>query len=241
MKAGFSSESPAQAVPPPTTDSALPGRWWRGVLTWWPVKMAGTAIGMMVFFFAYFQVLHHPFRPVTIMPLTAIDRWIGFQPEALPLYLSLWCYILLAPALVVDRRELVSFGAAWVALAASGLGVFLFWPTAVPAATIDWSRHPAVAFLKAADATGNACPSLHVAFAVFSAIWLGRHLGRLGASRVVRGANWLWCAGILYATIAIRQHVFLDVLAGAGLGLAVALAHLRWLGAGRSSPVRPPW
>jgi membrane-associated phospholipid phosphatase len=45
----------------------------------------------------------------------------------------------------------------------------------------------------------------------------------------VSAFNWLWCLGILYSTVAIRQHVALDVLAGAGLGAAVAVVHLRWL------------
>jgi membrane-associated phospholipid phosphatase len=68
-----------------------------------------------------------------------------------------------------------------------------------------------------------------VAFAVFSAVWFERVLRQMGASRPVRALNWLWCLGILYSTMAIRQHVFLDVIAGAALGLAVVGVHLRWL------------
>ena len=67
-----------------------------------------------------------------------------------------------------------------------------------------------------------------MAFAVFTAVWFARILRELGASRLILAVNWLWCAGILYSTIATRQHVFLDVLAGAGLGLVVAVGHL-WL------------
>ena len=93
----------------------------------------------------------------------------------------------------------------------------------------DWSRYPAFAFLQSVDASGNACPSLHVAFAMFTAVWLGRLLRQMGAGRGVRAFNWLWCLGIFYSTVAIRQHVALDVLAGAGLGAAVSVAHLRWL------------
>ena len=199
------------------------------VFTWWPTKMIGTTFGMAAFFVVYFWLLWHPLYPVTIMPLTAIDRWIGFRPEALSLYLSLWFYVSLAPALLIDRRELVSYGLAAVGLSLIGLGIFFFWPTAVPAREVDWSQHPAFSFLKSVDTTGNACPSLHVAFAVFTAVWFER-LGReMGVGRLVRALNWLWCAGILYSTIAIRQHVSLDVLAGALLGATVAGVHLRWL------------
>ena len=210
--------------------------WWHEaggrLLTWWPAKLLGTALGMTVFFVAYFWVLNHPLYPVTTMPFTGLDRLIGFQAAALPLYLSLWFYVSLAPALLVDRRELVSYGSAWVALSGSGLGIFLLWPTAVPRTAIEWSQHPSFAFLQAADAAGNACPSLHVAFAVFTACWFGRLLRQMGAGRGLRAGNWLWCAGILYSTIAIRQHVALDVLAGAALGALAAAVHLSWLGAG---------
>ena len=202
--------------------------WVRG-LKWWPAKVMGTTLGMTLFFFAYFWVLHHPVFPVTTMPLTAVDRLIGFRPEALPLYLSLWFYVSLAPALLINRRELVSYGLAAIALSVIGLGIFLFWPTAVPRPDVDWSQHPAFAFLKSVDASGNACPSLHVAFAVFTAVWLRRILRQMGAGRVVRALNWLWCLGILYSTVAIRQHVALDVLTGIVLGATVAVVHLRLL------------
>ncbi len=206
------------------------------IFTWWPAKMAGTALGMAAFFAAYFWVLNHPFYPVTVMPLTAMDRWIGFQPWTLPLYLSLWVYVSLVPALMLDRRELVSCGVAWTALSVIGLGIFLRWPTTVPPAGVNWSQHPLFAFLKSADAAGNACPSLHVAFAVFSAVWFGRLLRVMGAGPAVRALNWLWCLGILYSTMATRQHVALDVFAGTALGAAVAVAHLWWVGRRGWSP-----
>jgi len=199
------------------------------VLTWWPAKMLGTSVGMTVFFAVYFWVLNHPHFPVTTMPLTGVDRLIDFRPEALPLYLSLWFYVSLAPALLIDRRELVSYGVAAIGLSVIGLGIFFLWPTAVPQPNIDWSAYPSFDFLKAADAAGNACPSLHVAFAVFSAVWFERILRQMNARRFVRRLNWLWCLGILYSTIAVRQHVALDVVAGTILGLSTALLHLRWL------------
>jgi membrane-associated phospholipid phosphatase len=194
----------------------------------WLAKMICTTLGMAVFFIAYFWLLRNPLHPPFIMPLTAVDRLFGFWPGAVPIYFSLWIYVSLAPALLTDPRELISYGLAAIGLSVIGLGIFLFWPTAVPPGDINWSQHPAFVFLKSVDTSGNACPSLHVAFAVFTAVWFQRLLRRMGAGRLVRGLNWLWCGGILYSTIAIRQHVSLDVLAGAMLGLAVAAAHL-WL------------
>jgi membrane-associated phospholipid phosphatase len=85
------------------------------------------------------------------------------------------------------------------------------------------------AFFKTADAPGNACPSLHAAFAVFTAVWIEHLLREMRAGRLVRALNWLWCLGILYSTLAVRQHVALDALSGAVLGATVAALHLRAL------------
>jgi membrane-associated phospholipid phosphatase len=195
--------------------------------TLWMAKMLGSMLGMAAFFVVYFWLLNHRFFPITIVPFTVLDRLIDFRPEAFPLYVSLWIYVLLAPALLKSRRELESYGVAVVVLSLIGFGVFLLWPTAVPKSGIDWARHPSLSFLQAVDASGNALPSLHVAFAVFTAVWLERLLREMGAGVCVRALNGLWCLGIVYSTMAIRQHVALDALAGAILGMGITALHLR--------------
>jgi membrane-associated phospholipid phosphatase len=189
--------------------------------------MIGTTLGMTFFFMAYFWVLRHPFGSPLVMPLTSVDRWIGFSAAALPLYLSLWLYVSLAPALLNTRRELFFIGLAALVTSAAGLGIFLIWPTTIPPSAIDWSAHSAFAFLKTVDASGNACPSLHVAFALLAAIWIGRVLRQTGAGLLPRVFNWLWCVGIFYSTVATGQHVALDVLAGTALGGVVALISVK--------------
>jgi len=108
-----------------------------------------------------------------------------------------------------------------------GLGIFLRWPTAPPAPDIDWARYPGVAFLKRIDSSGNACPSLHAAFVVFTAMWNVPALRRFGDRGTLRVLSLLWALGILYSTLATKQHVLIDLLAGCALGGAVAAVHLR--------------
>ena len=198
----------------------------RRLRTLWLLKMLATTIGITAFLMAYFWVLDHPFFAVTVMPLTALDRAIGLHPETLPLYLSLWVYVSFVPAMMRSGRELVSYGLATLTLSLVGLGIFIVWPTAVPAFDIDWSQYPSMAYLKNLDLTGNACPSLHVSFAVFTAIWLDRLLREMDTGRALCAFNWLWCAGILYSTVATLQHVVLDVLGGVILGSIVAAMHI---------------
>ena len=191
--------------------------------TLWQLKLIGLTLGIGAFFVGYFRLLNHPVFPVAIMPITAFDRLIGVHPEALVLYVSLWLYVPLAFALQKHRRDLFERAGAAVVLGGIGLGIFFRWPTAVPDFGRAAAAHPWLSFLKTVDASGNACPSLHVAFAVFAAISLGRVLSEVRAHRFVHFGNWLWCAGIVYSTLATRQHVALDVLAGLALGAAVAL------------------
>ncbi len=207
----------------------------------WPVKFFGLAGGMTAFFAAYFWVLHHPPRPPIVMPLTAIDHWIPFFPGALPLYLSLWVYVSFAPALMTNLGQLRSWWLGALGLSVAGLGLFYVCPTAVPPPEATWADESLFAFLKATDASGNACPSLHVAFAVFTACVLARQLRKLKAGRPARALNGLWCAGIVWSTLATRQHVFLDAAAGAVLGAIFGAFFVRGARFGRqASPAAPP-
>jgi hypothetical protein len=131
------------------------------------LKSIGTMLFIGLFFGAYFYVLKEPGYPTTVMPMTLLDRLIGLQPLTLPMYLSLWVYVSLPPALLETRRELYGYAMAMAGTCLAGLIIFYFWPTEVPAANIDWALYPEVVFLKSMDASGNACPSLHVATAVF--------------------------------------------------------------------------
>lgn len=188
-------------------------------------KSAGITIFISLFFIAYFHVLNHPAYPTTVIPLTYLDKLIGFQPLALPLYLSLWMYIAIPPALITKPDELFAFTLCIALMSIAGLTIFYFWPTAIPVSEIDWRLHPSIRFLKDVDAAGNACPSMHVATACFSCAWIDYLLRRFKTPTWLRLMNIIWCVAIIYSTIATRQHVALDVLGGIVLaGVAILLS-----------------
>jgi membrane-associated phospholipid phosphatase len=188
----------------------------------WRKKLVGSLVFIALFFIGYFLTLKFPVFPVTRMPATALDRAIGFHPAAMALYVSLWFYVLLAPALIWDKSELFVYGVAASGLAVAGLAIFFFWPTVIPDPGITWARYPGFASLKSIDASGNACPSLHVAFAVFTGCWIHRMLRGMSGRGILRVLSWCWCLGILYSTLATKQHVVVDLLAGAPLGWLLA-------------------
>ncbi len=206
---------------------------WRrvGCHTW--LKGIGTTVFMTVFFIAYFAILRDPQFPVWPVPLTAVDRWIPFQPVALPVYASLWLYVSLPPAFLAERRRLYGYGWAVGSLCLAGLAIFYFLPTTTPAALVDWDRYPGFDVLKGLDTNGNACPSLHVATAVFSGLWLHRLLEEMGGGRRWQAGNALWCLGIVYSTLATKQHVAVDAIAGLALGWAWQVGARRLLERGR--------
>ncbi len=200
-------------------------RCWRRHL--W-VKVFGISGFMWLFFIGYFHLLRHPVHPVTVMPLTELDRMIPLQPGWLAAYVSLWVYVGISPGLFLTLRRLIAYGAWAGAMCLSGLAVFYVWPNAVPPHGIDVSGHAGFALLQGVDAAGNACPSLHVASATFAWLWLRRQLAVLGSPRRWQVVNLLWFAAITYSTLATKQHVVLDALAGLLLGGLFALASLRW-------------
>ena len=219
-------------MPPPTERA-----WYRQLLsrfiTLWYLKAFGTMAFMVLFFQGYFWVLHHPVAEPLMMPTLAVDDWVPFLPSAFYAYVSLWVYVSLPPALMPNLRELLRYGL-WVgALCLFCLALFWLVPTQTPLTDIDWAQHPRLAFLKGIDASGNACPSLHVGSAVFSAFWFQRIFRQTGSPAVLRWLSVLHCGVIIWSTMAIRQHVFLDVLAGAAVGAVFAWLALRFTAAQR--------
>ena len=192
------------------------------------VTVLGTACLTALFFVAYFSIQRFPVRSPSVMPLTRLDVLIPFQPIFLVFYASLWVYVGTGPGLQPNWIHIRSYTLWMCALCVSGLLLFLLWPTRVPPGLTSDSNLPLVSVLHRVDRTSNACPSMHVAVAIFTLIRVEELLRALRAPRALRLLNLVWFAGIAYSTLAIKQHVILDDLAGAVLGALFAWASLRW-------------
>ena len=150
---------------------------------------------------------------------SALDRWIVFRPQTAPLYLSLFILLGIAPLLFTKREDFARYTAGVTLIGLVSNLIFLFFPTSV-ARPEAGSVPLAYALIVSVDRPLNACPSLHAGLAVFAALSLTGQL----RSRRSRAALWLWTLAILYATLATRQHVLVDLVAGA----AVALLMFWW-------------
>ena len=194
----------------------------------WFLKAAGTTLFMALFFYIYFELLHHPRAVVTKMPATWMDDWVVFWPPAFYVYVSLWLYTALAPALQPNFARLVVYGLGIGAVCAAGLLIFWIFPTAVPFDTsAPWLQDSTTSVLRKIDLSGNAFPSLHVATAIFTGTSLHAIFRETHCPRAVLLLNWVWCALIVYSTLAIKQHVLWDVLSGVLLGAIFGAVYLR--------------
>jgi membrane-associated phospholipid phosphatase len=189
-----------------------------------------------LFLIGYLYVQRHPAYTPTIMPLTALDRLIPFQPQALLVYVSLWIYIGIGPGLQRTFAGVAVYGLWMCGLCIAGLAIFYFWPTQVPSLTLDATGFPGFVLLRRVDEASNACPSMHVAAAIFTAVRVDDVLRSTRSPLLLRLLNGAWFVVIAYSTLAVKQHVALDVAAGALLGLIFVLPSLRWRpGGGRET------
>ena len=202
-----------------TTRESLLGR----VGTLLPQKLLAAVVFSVLFAFPYYANQYVSLRPLVPMPATWLDRAVPFQPGATWWYVSWYLMLFVSPALLATREQLRQYA---TGICVNGLVanlIFLLSPTGVarPLLTpsLDWIYRAVVTF----DRPVNACPSLHAALAVFTTLWFARlcftePLLPLRKPKVWVAAMWLWTALIFYATVATRQHVVLDLLAGSVLG-----------------------
>jgi len=181
-----------------------------------------------LFFIAYFWVQRHPAYTPVVMPQTVLDLSIPFQAPALLAYVSVWIYIGFGPGLQRTVREFTVYGLWLCGLCLSGLGIFYFWPTQVPRLALAATNFPGFVMLHRIDESSNACPSMHVAVAVFTVVRVDEVLRSMRVPTQMRLINAGWFAAIVYSTLAIKQHLLIDVAAGTCLGLIFALMSLRW-------------
>ncbi|MFZ1890698.1 MAG: phosphatase PAP2 family protein [Formosimonas sp.] len=192
----------------------------RFIYLWW-LKAILTTGAMFGFFELYFYLLNNPAYPVHTVPATMVDDLINFMPAWFWVYTSLWLYTSLPASVLWFRDEIRGYSVGMLTVCALGLLIFYAYPTTIPAQVLNDTNSLAYRLLKSMDASGNASPSLHVATAVFAGLWFEGVLRRLSANQLFFWFNRAWCVAIVFSTLAVKQHVLIDVLSGALLGLLV--------------------
>ena len=150
-----------------------------------------------------------------VLPETALDRLIPFNPAGIWLYLS---FFLLVPYayFTVDAARLRWLRRAMQLCALVCGLVFLLWPTTLhyPTPAGVGLGGAALRLLLVVDSSQNCLPSLHAALTLLCAWAL------LDGRKPLR--SWLmllWAVGICFAIIQLRRHTSLDLAAGLAAGI----------------------
>lgn len=182
------------------------------------LKLALYAALTLVFCIPYFLIQRVAWIHPRTLPLTPIDEAIGYFPGSVYAYQSVYLFIPLLPFLAATREDLFRFARGFLLLCLVSFTIFLFLPVAGPRpehAAGNWMTQ----FVFSYDTNLNAFPSLHVGLAAYSVLF-----GAVTQSRRLVAVCALWLMVIMFATLAMKQHYFLD------LPPALALAWLahRW-------------
>ena len=159
--------------------------------------------------------------PVYWMPELAIDRAIPVNFTAIWVYFSFYLLLGLV-GLTLNKRLFVRYmyTIGWSTLVAHM--VFLFFPNGATRDAIEIDSAPWIyQLLVSADLPRNAFPSLHATRSVIAALAVQASATNIA----LKSLTWLWVLAIFWSTIALRQHVSLDLIAGS----LVAIIVWRWM------------
>jgi membrane-associated phospholipid phosphatase len=186
----------------------------------WKYKVT-LSVGLTFFVWAAYLLLQwHPFFRVTILQPSKLDQMIPFVPSTVYLYESLLLLMPIAPWLMKSKAELDQYTKGLLAVSLAGFAFFFLFPTAIIRSRELQHTNFLYRILIQIDGESNVFPSLHSAFAVFHAACCCA----VFRSDPRRNRIWWffrgWALAIIAATLLTKQHVVLDAVAGAALGLA---------------------
>jgi membrane-associated phospholipid phosphatase len=181
--------------------------WWQA----WAIGVGGT--GMLYALGSLRMLEPH------VLSECALDRLIGYHPGATGLYISFFVMQALAfYAVPASQRAALTGG--FLFCAATAFCVFVFWPTTLVQPAVG-AATSGLGLVRLFDTPANCLPSLHAALSVLSAAALSVRASRLRAA----GAT-VWAIAICWSAIATRQHLSIDISAGAALGGCAAWVFL---------------
>jgi membrane-associated phospholipid phosphatase len=203
-----------------------------------PLKLTLLVVLNLCVYVPYLFLQRHHFFPATNMSPGFLDRMIPFSDQTTWLYLSIYLLMPIGPFLMNTRLEILRYAAGIFIISLLVNAIFLFWPTYCPRPDATGTRAIYRA-LVSFDQPYHAFPSLHAAFAVYSACCGGLVFRELHLRWPWRIGLWLWALLILLATLATKQHVIVDIAAGSALALgAYCCAFNPWIHRSKATHLR---
>ncbi len=167
----------------------------------------------------------HFIQPFEI-PFTVADQLVGFDPKWVWIYLLTYPYVVLPVLLIRKEFEVEAFSKAFVAVLSLSAVIFVVYPTTMlrpladPASSLS---ELALEWLRMADTPANCVPSAHVSLSLLASFALARVTARCAIKTVL----WIFFFAICFSTMAVKQHVVIDVLSGATVGVGGIMVLIR--------------
>ena len=175
----------------------------------------------------YFSLQRFPLFSTRTLSLTSLDRAIGFHPEGIYVYQSVYVLVPLFPFLSRTRGQLTQYTRGFLWLCGISFLIFALVPIVCPRPD-DETSVAMFQLMTSYDGKINTIPSLHVGLSVYSVLF-GARLAR-DAPRL-RPMVWIgavWAAAIAYSALATKQHYAVDVPPGAALAWMAHRAASMW-------------
>jgi membrane-associated phospholipid phosphatase len=186
------------------------------------LKLVLTGLLNLSFYFPYSFLQHHQWFRVEVAPVMSLDSRIPFWDQAVWPYLSLFLLMPIGPFLMRSRNQLFRYAAGFLLIEFLSYAVFVLMPTWCPRPS-ESNLNFAYRLLTRFDGPMNAFPSLHAAFASFSALCVARVSRELTGQARWRILTGIWAIAILGETLVTKQHRLADVVAGLLIGVAAGV------------------
>lgn len=184
---------------------------------YWKEKLIFTVVLNLLFWPIYTWLSHHSFLPVHTVPKTWLDTNIPLWPNPWAfVYMSQFGYVAGVPWLMRTAPGLRRYLYGAVLLSVASFAIFILLPVRGPRPQI-LETSGLLALIQQSDGVFNSIPSLHAGFLGYSYAAGWRLFGRRLPWWAIIGFL-IWGAGILYSTMATKQHWAADLIAGAVLG-----------------------
>jgi len=189
----------------------------------WRLKLSLTFALTAFFCIPYFLLQRFVVFPARTLPVTAIDRAIGFNARWVWAYQSAYLLLLFVPWMTTKREQLRKYAIGFIALSTVGFLCFFFLPIRGPRADSE-SINTMFRLLVWYDRPLNCFPSLHAGLAVYTILVAAEIFDRTLPSHMrtaVLFLGGLWTAFVAYAALATKQHYAVDLPAGALVAIVV--------------------
>lgn len=178
-----------------------------------------SGILVIIWIIAPYSILQHvEIFPVLWVPPLGVDQMIPVCFQSIWFYFS-FCLLLGLVGLLVEKKLFIQYlyTIGWVT--AVSHACFLFLPNGVSRAEIDTETAPLMyQMLASIDKPRNALPSMHASLSVVAAI---AAQFSVNFPKWSKSLIWLWVLAIFWSTIALRQHVSLDLISGSIIAVIV--------------------